>query len=99
MSTKKEKCFKNVTEAIGVLKSLNNEKRLLIVCRIISEGEQTVGELVEFSGLSPSALSQHLAVLREEDIVRTRKVQQTVYYSIADNKVSELVETLHRLYC
>jgi len=99
MSIKKEKCFKNVTGALGVLKCLNNENRLLIVCRIISKGEQTVGELVDFIGLSPSALSQHLALLREENVVKTRKVQQTVYYSITDNNVKDLVETLHRLYC
>ena len=100
MSTaKKDQCFKGVTAALGVLRSLNNESRLLLICRIITKGEQTVGELVDFSGLSPSALSQHLAVLREEKIVKTRKVQQTVFYSIADNNVKELVETLHRLYC
>lgn len=99
MSTKKEKCFKNVTTAMGVLKCLNNESRLLVVCRIIEKGEQSVGELIDFVGLSPSALSQHLAVLRDGKIVKNRKVQQTVYYSIADNNVKELVQTLHKIYC
>jgi len=99
MSTKKPECYRNIGEVLDVLKCLNNEKRLLIVCRIISVGEQNVGELVDFIGLSPSALSQHLAVLREAKIVKTRKTQQTVYYSIADSKVKQLVDTLHKLYC
>ena len=99
MSSEKGKCYKNIGEVLDVLKCLNNEKRLMIVCRILSQGEQNVGELVEFIGLSPSALSQHLAVLRESQIVKTRKTQQTVYYSIADSKVKKLVDTMHKLYC
>ncbi len=84
-------------KASALLKALANEKRLLIVC-ILSKGEKNVGELEEFIGLSQSALSQHLARLRRDGIVDTRREAQTIYYSIKDKTVSELLGCLCGIY-
>ncbi len=83
----------------GLLSALANERRLLIVCKLVEMGEATVGTLAEEVGLSQSALSQHLARLREEGIVAVRRESQTLWYRIAEPKVEALFATLHRLYC
>lgn len=88
----------NVSRAAKLLKSLSNEKRLLIICTLY-KGEKSVGELEEIVGLSQSALSQHLAKLRREKIVSTRREAQTIYYSIHDSAVSVLLDALHKIYC
>ena len=67
--------------AVGLLKALANENRLLILCHL-QAGELSVGEINERVGLSQSALSQHLAILRHDGLVATRKSAQTVYYSL-----------------
>ncbi|QNN64120.1 helix-turn-helix transcriptional regulator [Sphingomonas rhizophila] len=85
--------------AAGVLKSLAHEGRLLVLCFLVEAGELSVGELVARIGLSQSALSQHLARLRAEGLVTTRKEAQTVFYRIADDKVRSLLAILHDLYC
>ena len=85
--------------AAGVLKSLAHEGRLLVLCYLGEAGELSVGELVSRIGLSQSALSQHLAKLRAEGLVTTRKEAQTVFYRIADDKLTKLLSTLHDLYC
>ena len=71
-------------EATRLLKALANESRLMILCNL-SEGEMTVGQLNEFIPLSQSALSQHLALLRRDNLVQTRRQAQTIYYSLADS--------------
>jgi DNA-binding transcriptional ArsR family regulator len=86
-------------EAVSVLKSIAHEGRLLVLCYLSESGELSVGELVDRIGLSPSALSQHLAKLRAEGLVATRKSSQTVYYRIAEPRVLTLLATLHDLYC
>ena len=86
-------------EAVGVLKSIAHEGRLLVLCYLSESGELSVGELVDRIGLSPSALSQHLAKLRAEGLVATRKSSQTVFYRIAEPRVLTLLATLHDLYC
>ena len=88
----------NAGDAARLLKALANEKRLMILC-ILIEGELSVGELNARLDLSQSALSQHLAVLREDGLVRTRRESQTIYYSIAPGPAVRLIETLHDLYC
>ena len=88
----------NVSSAAKLLKSLSNEKRLLIICTLYKE-EKSVGELEEIVGLSQSALSQHLAKLRREKIVSTRREAQTIYYSILDEAVGEVLEALYNVYC
>jgi ArsR family transcriptional regulator len=86
-------------EAVSVLKSIAHEGRLLVLCYLSEAGEMSVGELTERIGLSQSALSQHLAKLRAEGLVATRKQAQTVYYRIDQPKVLTLLTVLHDLYC
>lgn len=85
-------------EATRLLKALANESRLMILCNLI-EGELTVGQLNEFIPLSQSALSQHLALLRRDGLVRTRRQAQTIYYSLADGPASRVIAILHDIYC
>ena len=86
------------SHACELLKSMANEWRLMILCQL-SEGEKTVGELQSLLGLSQSALSQHLAVLRRERVVRSRKHGQSVSYSLAGDEATMIMETLHELFC
>ena len=88
----------NAGKACGLLKAMANEARLMVLCQLI-EGEKSVTELQEAIGLSQSAMSQHLAVLREQEIVSTRRDGQSVYYRIANGHAMAVMETLHREYC
>ena len=85
-------------QAVALLKALANERRLFILCHLL-ERELSVGELNERLGLSQSALSQHLALLRRDELVSTRKEAQTVYYSQRSHEVREMITLLHQLYC
>lgn len=85
-------------EAAKLLRALGNERRLMILCQL-SDGERSVGELQPVVGLSQSALSQHLAVLREEGIVATRREAQTIWYRIADPAALKVVATLAEIFC
>jgi ArsR family transcriptional regulator len=87
------------TEVAGILRALANERRLMILCRLVELGEATVTSLAETVGLSQSALSQHLARMREEGIVTFRRESQTLWYRIADPRIEQLFATLHRLFC
>jgi len=82
-----------------LLRAIANDRRLLILCTLVERGEATVGALADAAGLSQSALSQHLARMREEGIVAFRREAQTLWYRIADDRVETLLATLHRLYC
>ena len=86
------------SQACELLKAMANEWRLIILCQL-SEGEKTVSELQAILGLSQSALSQHLAVLRREKIVSARKDAQSVFYSLAGDEATKVMETLHDLFC
>jgi ArsR family transcriptional regulator len=86
-------------EAARLLRSLGHDGRLLVLCALVEAGEASAGRLVEISGLGQSALSQHLALLREQALVRTRREGTSIIYSIADPKVTAILETLHRLFC
>lgn len=86
-------------EAAGVLKAMANEHRLLVLCHLSASGELSVGQLVDRIGLSQSALSQHLAKLREEKLVATRKQAQTVFYRLCDPRAEQLLRLLHPLFC
>ncbi|MGB1270995.1 MAG: ArsR/SmtB family transcription factor [Endozoicomonas sp.] len=88
----------NAREAVTLLKALSNENRLLILCQL-AEGEASVGELNHRVDLSQSALSQHLAVLRRDGLVATRRESQTIYYRLANPKVSSMIEYLHSQFC
>ncbi|CAN5530092.1 metalloregulator ArsR/SmtB family transcription factor [soil metagenome] len=85
-------------EAAKLLRALGNERRLLILCQL-GDGERSVGELQPRVGLSQSALSQHLAVLREEGVVATRRDGQTIWYRIADPAATRVVATLAEIFC
>lgn len=84
--------------AATLLRALANPTRLMLLCSLV-EGERSVGELNKRIPLSQSALSQHLARLRDEDLVATRRESQTIYYRIADPMVLELIAPLHRRFC
>ena len=88
----------HATDASRLLKALANDKRLTLLCLMV-EGEKSVGELNAQVDLSQSALSQHLAVLREDGLVSTRREAQTIYYSLADGPAHRIIETLHGIYC
>lgn len=90
---------RHAAEAVGLLKALASEPRLLVLCYLAEAGEMSVGELTAQVGLSQSALSQHLARLREEKLVATRKEAQTVYYRVCDPKAGQLLALLHHLFC
>ena len=85
-------------QAADLLKALSNPQRLRVMCLLI-DGERTVGEINAEVELSQSALSQHLAVLREGGWVQTRRESQNVSYSVAEGPVHRLIETLHDIYC
>jgi DNA-binding transcriptional ArsR family regulator len=84
--------------AAGFLKSVANARRLVVLCEL-AKGERTVGELEEIAGLSQSALSQHLAKLRQARLVKTRRQSQTICYSLADPGVKRLIDVLYDLFC
>ena len=90
---------KQAEQAVGLLKSMANECRLLVLCHLAAEGELSVGQLQDRVGLGQSALSQHLAKLRDEGLVSTRKEAQTVFYNVCDPKAEQLLALLHNLFC
>lgn len=85
-------------EAANLLKTLGNEHRLMILCSLI-KGELSVGELNEKVALSQSALSQHLAGLREAGLVATRKEAQTVFYRLQGESAIQVISVLQSIYC
>ncbi|MBK1697267.1 ArsR/SmtB family transcription factor [Rhodovibrio salinarum] len=85
-------------EASTLLKAMSNERRLLILCHL-SRGERSVGELCDLVDISQSALSQHLAKLRADGLVVTRREAQTIYYSLCGEAVQIVLDSLYGLYC
>jgi len=85
-------------QAESFLKALANRHRLMILCEL-HKGELSVSAMQDAVGLSQSALSQHLARLREDELVKTRRASQTIYYSLADDKVSRVIGLLYELFC
>jgi DNA-binding transcriptional ArsR family regulator len=90
---------KQAGEAAQLLKLLGNESRLLILCFLAVRGEMTVGELVDVVKLSQSALSQHLARLREDGLVVFRRDSQTLHYRVIDQKALRVLGVLKDIYC
>ncbi len=88
----------NAESASALLRVIGCKWRLLIVCHLVT-GEKNVTELQHYTGLRQSVLSQHLMVLRREELVSTRRVAQSIYYSLDSAVVIELIVTLHRHYC
>lgn len=93
-----EKLQESARRASTLLKAMSNEHRLMILCRLL-HGEKSVGEMERLIGLSQSALSQHLARLRRDGLVQTRRQAQTIFYSLAGTEAAAVIDTLYRLYC
>ena len=83
--------------ASGLLKAMSNQTRLMILCQLL-RGEKTAGELDNATQLSQSALSQHLAVLRDNGLVQTRRQSQNIYYSLAGEEPKAIIEVLYNIY-
>ena len=90
---------RKAAQAAGLLKLLANENRLLILCRLAIAGEMSVGDLADAVDLSQSALSQHLAKMREDGLLATRREAQTVFYRISDPNATRLLALLKSIYC
>lgn len=90
---------RKAAEVSDVLRTLANERRLMIICKLVECSEANVTSLAEAVGLSQSALSQHLAKMRDEGLVTFRRESQTLWYRIADPRIQQLFATLHNLYC
>ena len=87
------------SEVANILQALANERRLMILCKLVEWGEANVTSLAQAVGLSQSALSQHLAKMRDEGIITFRRESQTLWYRIADPRIEQLFATLHGLFC
>lgn len=85
-------------EAAALLKALAHPARLLVLCQLV-EGERAAGELQPLTGLSASALPQHLAVLRDMALVHTRREAQNIHYSLAEGPVRDVLDVLYDAYC
>ena len=90
---------KKASHAAAMLKSLGNEKRLMILCKLLEHGEMSVMALSAEVRLSQSALSQHLARMREEKLVGTRRESQQIFYHVIDTRVRRILSTLKAVYC
>ena len=93
-----EKLQSKAGAAEAMLKAVANRNRLIILCELL-KGERSVGALQTAIGLSQSALSQHLARLREDELVATRRESQTIYYSLSSKPIARLIGLLYELYC
>lgn len=93
-----EEMARNAGRAARLLKALANEHRLMILCAL-AEGEYSVGQLNEMIPLSQSALSQHLARLRADGLVQTRREAQVVHYALGEPLAAKIVELLYAYYC
>lgn len=89
---------RNALRGAALLKAMSNRSRLIVLCQL-AEGEKSVGELDRVVQLGPSALSQHLAVLRRGNIVRTRRSGQTIYYSLAGSEAPAVLSALYQVFC
>lgn len=84
--------------ASRLMAALANDSRLMILCQL-TEGEKTVGQLAVLVGLSQSALSQHLARLRADKLVRTRRQAQTIWYSLHGDAARRVIDLLFQMFC
>ena len=89
---------RSADSACRLMKVLSNPDRLLLLCQL-SQGERSVGELEDMLGIRQPTLSQQLGVLRNEELVQTRREGKQIFYRIADSRAQEVLETLYRLYC
>ena len=85
-------------QANGLLRALANENRLLLMCQL-SQGERSVGELEALLGIRQPTLSQQLGILREENLVTTRRAGKQIFYRVSNDDALQVLQTLYRLYC
>ncbi len=88
----------HAADAASLMRAFGNESRLMILCTL-AEGERSVGELNAIIPLSQSALSQQLARLRREGLVRTRRESQVIHYSLCEGPANRLITVLHDIFC
>lgn len=93
-----KKLEKNAGKACDLLGAMANRSRLMIMCQLAG-GEKSVSELQPLIGLSQSALSQHLAVLRRKRLVRTRREGQSIFYALTSGEAASIMHTLHEQFC
>ena len=98
MNVMAEKMSQAADGAVGLLQSLGNKSRLMIMCQLI-DGEKSVGELAELLQARESTVSQHLALLRKDRLVTTRRQGQTIFYALASDPARRVLETLYEIYC
>ena len=84
--------------ASGLMKTLGHPGRLMILCNL-AEGERSVGDLADELDMSQSSLSQHLARMRSEGLVETRRDSQSIYYSVKDGEVRAVIKSLYKIFC
>lgn len=94
-----EQLERHAANVADTMRALGNEKRLMILCKLAQTDEMNVNTLAEAVGLSPSALSQHLARMRAEELVATRRDSQTIWYRIANDKTQKLMASLYDIFC
>jgi len=99
--TQRHKQFmqEGATQAVALLKAVGNPHRMLVLCLLMEYGELTVTQMLHQIDLSQSALSQHLARMRDEELVTYRRESQTLYYRISDPNVRQLIGTLKAIFC
>ena len=85
-------------KASELMKTLGHRDRLMVLCHLTA-GERSVGELASLLEIPQSPLSQHLARMRKEQLVKTRREAQTIYYSIASEEAARIVALMHEMYC
>jgi len=93
-----QKMARAAQKASELMKTLGHKDRLMVLCHLIS-GEKSVGELAGLLEIPQSPLSQHLARMRKESLVTTRREAQTIYYTIASGEAARFVTLMHELYC
>ncbi|SPY09219.1 ArsR/SmtB family transcription factor [Oligella urethralis] len=86
-------------DAADFIKTLGNPHRLLILCLLAENAEMSVGQIHQYSSLSQSALSQHIAIMRKEGLIDYRRQAQTLYYRIIDERVFKIVTSLKEIFC
>ncbi|MBB4004068.1 ArsR/SmtB family transcription factor [Aurantimonas endophytica] len=93
-----EAFFAQARKASDLLKAMSHETRLVILC-LLSEGERSVGDIEAILSMPQAAVSQQLARLRLDRLVKTRRNGRTVYYRLASEEVTSLIGTLYELFC
>ncbi|MEO9459857.1 MAG: metalloregulator ArsR/SmtB family transcription factor [Lentilitoribacter sp.] len=93
-----EKMMKNAEAASTFLKAISHEGRLMILCHLVS-GEKSVTDLEDLLSSRQSAVSQQLARLRLEGLIKPRREGKAIYYSLTDDRPKQIMEVVYDLFC